>query len=457
MKREIMDQLIQWKDKKNRKPLMITGVRQCGKTYIIKKFAKNEFEESLYFNFDGNTGLQSVFAYDLDIDRILHELEIIHFGKKITPGKTLLIFDEIQACPRAISSLKYFCENKADLHIIAAGSLLGVALKQEGVSFPVGKVERLAMFPMNFEEFVIADGGEKYIEGLRRIAFEREIPELYTVPMEKYLKNYYIVGGMPEVVQTWVDTHNYEEVEYVQDNILKDYPDDFSKHTTNTEANRIHLIWDSIPTQIARENNKFIFSHVKKSLRAKDLEDSLQWLVNSGLAYRLYCVNNPQVPLSGMVDATYFKVYMSDVGLLRRKSNLNYRTIWSGERHFSHFKGALTENYVMTQLIAMGMNCCFWRTKADAEVDFITDYEGLLIPIEVKSADNTKAKSLRIFCERYEPEMSFKLSLKNVGDNQVGKTQNWSIPLYCIFRLKDYIHYTKGWDRRDGKAVCKRS
>lgn len=446
MKREIMDKLVQWKDKINRKPLMITGVRQCGKTYIIKEFAKNEFKEYLYFNFDGNTGLQSVFDYDFDIKRIIRELEIISFGKKIIPGKTLLIFDEIQACPRAISSLKYFCENMAELHLITAGSLLGVALKNERISFPVGKVDRLEMYPMNFSEFVIADGGENYIEGLCSMPIEREIPELYTNPMEKHLKNYYIVGGMPEAVKTWIETHNYHEVEMVQDRILKDYPDDFSKHTSNTEANRISLIWESIPTQIARENNKFIFSHVKKGLRAKDLEDSLQWLVNSGLAYRLHLVNNPQLPLSGMADSTYFKVYMSDVGLLRRKSNLNYRTILEGDSNFVHFKGALTENYVMTQLMSMSINCYFWRTKSDAEVDFITDYEGLLIPIEVKSADNTKAKSLNVFCKHYNPEIAFRTSLKNVGESWTNKTHKWSIPLYCIFRIKDYILHEKGWD-----------
>lgn len=445
MKREIMNRLVQWKDCADRKPLMITGVRQCGKTYIIKEFAENEFQEYLYLNFDGNTGLQSIFDYDFDIKRIIHELEIINFGKKITPGKTLLIFDEIQACPRAISSLKYFCENMKELHLIAAGSLLGVALKSEGISFPVGKVDRLEMYPMTFSEFVTADGGENYIEGLCNMPFEREIPELYTRPMEKYLKNYYIVGGMPEAVKVWTETHNYQEVEMVQDRILKDYPDDFNKHASKTEANRISLIWESIPTQIARDNNKFIFSHVKKGLRAKDLEDSLQWLVNAGLAYRLHLVANPELPLSGMADSTYFKVYMSDVGLLRRKSKLNYRTILEGDQSFIHFKGALTGNYVMTQFIAMGINCYFWRTKSDAEVDFITDYEGILIPIEVKSADNTKAKSLNNFCKKYNPEIAVKTSLKNIGDSWIDKTHNWSIPLYCIFRIKDYILNEKGW------------
>lgn len=280
------------------------------------------------------------------------------------------------------------------LHVIAAGSLLGVALRKEGISFPVGKVDRIEMYPMSFEEFVLADGGEKYIEGLKKFAFEREIPELYTVPMEKYLKNYYIVGGMPEAVQVWIDTHDYKEVEEVQDRILKDYADDFGKHTMPETTTKIKLIWDAIPSQIARDNNKFIFSHVKQGARAKDLEGALEWIVNAGIAYKLNMVPVPELPLSGMADSTYFKVYMSDVGLLRRKSNVNYRTILEGDAAYIHYKGALTENYVFTQLKCMGMESYFWRTKADAEIDFISDYEGVLLPIEVKSADNTKAKSL---------------------------------------------------------------
>jgi hypothetical protein len=331
------------------------------------------------------------------------------------------------------------------LHIIAAGSLLGVALKKQGVSFPVGKVDRLEMYPMSFEEFVTADGGGHLIEGLKKLDFEREIPELFSIPLEKYLKNYYIVGGMPEAVQTWIDTHDYGEVDAVQDRILKDYGDDFGKHTTAETANKIHLIWDAIPSQIAKENNKFIFSHVRKGARAKDLEDALEWLVSAGIAYRLKLVSTPELPLSGMADNTYFKVYMSDVGLLRKKSNVNYRTILEGDKSFIHFKGALTENYVMTQLQCMGIDSWFWRTNSEAEIDFITDWEGVLLPIEVKAADNTKAKSLHIFCGRYSPKMAVKTSLKNVGDNMDSATHVWSLPLYSLFRLKDYIRHEFGW------------
>ena len=423
----------------------MTGVRQCGKTYIIKEFGKEEFSHVEVLNFDGNSGLKAVFDFDFDVDRIVDELSRMFCKKKIVPDETLVFFDEIQDCPRAIQSLKYFCENMPQLHLIAAGSLLGVALRKEGISFPVGKVERIEMHPMSFEEFVMADGGEKYIEGIHKLGFEQEIPETYTVPLEKYLKNYYIVGGMPEAVQTWVDTHDYKEVEEVQDRILKDYADDFRKYTTPETATKIRLIWDAIPSQIARDNNKFIFSHVKKGARAKDLEDALEWLVNAGIAYKLNLVTVPELPLSGMADNMYFKVYMSDVGLLRRKSNVSYRTVLEGDSSYIYYKGAMTENYVMTQLKCMGIECWFWRTKADAELDFITDYEGVLLPIEVKSADNTKAKSLHMFCNRYTPKMAIKTSLKNVGDNMDGETHVWSVPLYVLFRFKDYVAHEMKW------------
>ncbi|MBP5449702.1 MAG: AAA family ATPase, partial [Spirochaetales bacterium] len=245
MIRKAYSNLLNWKNKTKRKPLLVLGVRQCGKTYLIKQFGNMEFENMAYCSFDGNDGLKSVFDYDFDTRRILSELSSVVVGQDIIPSKTLLVLDEIQDCPRAIQSLKYFCENIPELHIIAAGSLLGVALREQGVPFPVGKVERLEMFPMSFEEFVIADGGEKYINALSDFAPDREISELYSVPMEKYLKNYYIVGGMPEAVKTWTETHDYKEVERVLDNILRDYADDFSKHTTPETAIKIKLIWDS--------------------------------------------------------------------------------------------------------------------------------------------------------------------------------------------------------------------
>ena len=445
MERTASVQLKAWKEKKKRKPLLVTGVRQCGKTYLIKKFGEAEFADMAYFNFDGNEGLSSVFDYDFDTDRIIDELGSVVRGKKIIPGTTMVFFDEIQACPRAIQSLKYFNENMPELHLVAAGSLLGVALRENGISFPVGKVDRIDMYPMSFEEFVKADGGERFIEGVKKLPVERELSELYTVPLEKYLKNYYIVGGMPEAVQEWVDTHDYHSVEAVLDQIIKDYADDFGKYTTPETAIKIRMIWDSIPVQIAKDNNKFIFSHVKHGARAKDLEDALEWLVNAGIAGKLNLVTTPEIPLSGMTDHTYFKVYMSDVGILRRKSNINYRTILNGDDSFISFKGALTENYVYSQLKCMGIESYFWKSNASAELDFITDYEGVMIPVEVKSADNTKAKSLHMFCNRYQPKVAIKTSLKNVGDNMDGQTHVWSVPLYTLFRLKEYIYAEMGW------------
>lgn len=445
MLRKDYEKLLKWKNKTSRKPLLVLGVRQCGKTYLVKEFCSKEFENMAYINFDGNKGLQSIFDYDFDINRILDEIGSVVLNKKIIPGKTLLFLDEIQDCPRAIQSLKYFCENLPELHVIAAGSLLGIALKEQGISFPVGKVERLEMFPMSFEEFVIADGGEKYLNGMSKLPLGREISELYSVPMQKYLQNYYIVGGMPEAVKIWIQTHDYNQVEEIQNQILKDYADDFGKHTTPDTAIKIKLIWDAIPSQIAKDNNKFIFSHVKEGARAKDLEDALEWLVSAGLVYKLNLVQTPQLPLESMKDNTYFKIYMADVGLLRKKSNVNYRTILNGDESFIQFKGAFSENYIMSELKSLGVSAYFWRTKADAEVDFISDYEGVLFPIEVKSATNTKAKSLQLFCKRFAPKLAFKASLKNVGDNMMEETHIWNIPLYIFFRIKEYIKTEMGW------------
>lgn len=445
MLRKDYEKLLKWKNKTSRKPLLVLGVRQCGKTYLVKEFGSKEFENMAYINFDGNKGLQSIFDYDFDINRILGEIGSVVLNKKIIPGKTLLFLDEIQDCPRAIQSLKYFCENLPELHVIAAGSLLGIALKEQGISFPVGKVQRLEMFPMSFEEFVIADGGEKYLNGMSKLPLGREISELYSVPMQKYLQNYYIVGGMPEAVKIWIQTHDYNQVEEIQNQILKDYADDFGKHTTPDTAIKIKLIWDAIPSQIAKDNNKFIFSHVKEGARAKDLEDALEWLVSAGLVYKLNLVQTPQLPLESMKDNTYFKIYMADVGLLRKKSNVNYRTILNGDESFIQFKGAFSENYIMSELKSLGVSAYFWRTKADAEVDFISDYEGVLFPIEVKSATNTKAKSLQLFCKRFAPKLAFKASLKNVGDNMMEETHIWNIPLYIFFRIKEYIKTEMGW------------
>lgn len=438
MIRLAMKELVAWKNRSGRKPLLLTGVRQCGKTYLLKEFGATEFKHTAYFNFDGDDRLKSVFDHDFNIDRILFELETIILGKKISPEDTLVIFDEVQECPRAIHSLKYFCENKPEIHLIAAGSLLGVALAR-GVSFPVGKVDRINLYPMSFEEFVIAEGDAALIEGLKRQDLEHAITELYSVPMEKHLKNYFIVGGMPEVVKTWVENHSFEEVEKIQENILLDYSDDFGKYTSPELTAKIRLVWNSLPVQIAKENNKFVFSHVKEGARAKDLEDALSWITDAGLASKLCYVENPEIPLSAMADTTYFKLYMADVGLLRKKTAIGFRAILDSNPLYDRYRGAFVENYVKTQLDSMGIDSYFWRAKANAEVDFITDKSGSVVPIEVKSSDNTKAKSLHFYCNKYLPEKALKLSMKNTGLFEDGQTQVRTIPLYMVFRMIDLL------------------
>lgn len=440
MKRNIMSRLVEWKNRSHRKPLLLTGVRQCGKTYIIREFGKEEFEDTAYFNFEEDETLSSAFDHDFKIERILDDLGNIRRGEKIVPGKSLLILDEIQACPRAITSLKYFCENQPDLHVIAAGSLLGVAIGKENISFPVGKVNRITMFPMSFDEFVCADGGENLIEALKKMDPDREIPDLYAVPLIRYLKLYYVIGGMPEVVRQWAETHQMEAVTEKQDEILQDYADDFGKHAPIAELPKIRMIWESIPSQLAKDNHKFIFSHVKSGCRAKELENAVRWLVDAGLIYPLYLVERPEIPLSGEADYTSYKVYMADCGLLCRRTNVHFRTILDGDEQFIHFKGALTETYVLTQLKALGLNAWYWTSSANAEIDFLTDHGGKITPIEVKSADNTKAKSLKLFCEQYRPERAMKTSLKNVGMNLAGSTQVWSLPLYALFNLEKYLN-----------------
>jgi predicted AAA+ superfamily ATPase len=437
MYRDITKKLIAWKDKASRKPLLITGVRQCGKTYIIEEFAKANFENYVYINFEESEKLASVFDYDFDVDRIITEIER-NSKAEIIAGKTLVFFDEIQECPRAITSLKYFCEKKRDLHIVCAGSLLGVALKQKNISFPVGKINRMQLYPMSFKEFVIANGRDDLIETFSKWPIDREIPELYKIPMTTLLKEYYIGGGMPEAVKTWIETRDYEEVETVQNEILSDYADDFAKHAPLEDIPKIRWIWDSVPVQLAKENNKFVFSHVKEGKRSAELEDALQWLIDAGLLIKTELVENPETPLDGCADKTYFKVYMSDVGLLRARSKVSPDTIMEDVGHYVRFKGAFAENYVLNELRSLGKRPFFWRSGNTAEVDFIYEDEGELIPVEVKSADNTQAKSYKQFCKKYQPKKGIKLSEKNIAENACESTASYSIPLYLGWNI-DYF------------------
>lgn len=440
MERSIIDNLKKWQNKPTRKPLLLTGVRQCGKTYIIEQFAKENFESYLYVNFESADAVSGIFDYDFDVKRIISELER-NYKTPVTPGKTLVFFDEIQECPRALTSLKYFCENMQELHLVCAGSLLGVALKQANISFPVGKVNRMHLYPMSFKEFVLASGRSDLLEIFTEWPTNREIPKLYSVPMEKLLKEYYIVGGMPEAVKVWIETHDIDAVEEVQNEILQDYADDFSKHAPADELPKIRWIWDSVPVQLAKENNKFIFSHVKEGKRSAELEDALLWLQNAGLIIKTELVEKLEIPLSGAADKAYFKVYMSDIGLLRAKSKLSAKTILDETELYIKYKGALAENYVLNELKSIEQEPYFWRSGNTAEVDFIFEDSDGIVPVEVKAADNTQAKSFKQFCKKYNPKIGFKLSLKNIAENLCENTKTISLPLYLGWNLKHYIEW----------------
>lgn len=437
MQRDFIQNLIEWKDSKRRKPLILTGVRQCGKTYLLKEFGSEYFDNFCYINFESAGKYSAIFEYDYDVKRILREIELAE-NVKITAGKTLLIFDEIQECPKAITSLKYFCENLQELHLVCAGSLLGVAIKKENISFPVGKVNRMQLYPMSFKEYLQAVGEGKYIELFNDWNINREIPELYTVPLERHLKNYYIVGGMPEAVKEFAESGDYAEVAKIQDEILSDYSDDFSKHAPISEIEKIRMIWDSIPKQLAKENNKFVFSHVKEGKRAHELEAALQWLKNSGLVHLVELVQNAELPLSSNADSTYFKVYMADSGLLCRRLGLSYKNILEENTALSTFKGAITENYVLQELIVQNKVPYFWRSGNTAELDFIFEEDGNVIPVEVKAATNTQAKSFKQFCKKYQNKTGFKLSLKNIAENDCEGTNAVNLPLYLLWNISSY-------------------
>ncbi len=432
------EKLLAWKKRSRRKPLVLNGIRQCGKTYSLRKFGEEQFVNYAYFNFEAQPGLSSIFDQDFDTGRILRELSGIG-GMPIVEGKTLLIFDEVQESPRAITSLKYFCEEKPSLHIACAGSLLGTSIRREGLSFPVGKVERISMGPMTFYEFARANQGGASLDVLAEMELEREIPEVYADRMKDLLRQYFIVGGMPAVVAAWNGGHDLQAVEDIQEDLLRDYESDFSKHASPSDIPKIHMIWNSIPVQIANENNKFVFSHVKKGLRAKELEDALQWLQEAGMIHKNELVAKPETPLSFGADSTYFKVFLPDVGLLRRRANLAARDIIGGSENYKRFKGAFAENYVMTELAAMGCHPYFWRSGNTAEIDFLIEGGGGIVPIEVKAAENVKAKSLALYINRYRPRSAFKTSLRNVGKGQQGGTALWSLPLYMLWKLGKYL------------------
>lgn len=426
MYRIAIEKLLNWKEKKRRKPLIIEGARQVGKTWLMKEFGKQAYADTVYVNFDSNSRMTELFASDLDTDRLIMGLEV-YAGRKIDPANTLLIFDEVQEVPRALTSLKYFYENAPQYHIICAGSLLGIAL-HEGTSFPVGKVDFLKLYPLSFREFLMATDKERFAELLNKQDYE-----MITSFRQTYidaLKHYYFVGGMPEAVQSFADNKDFNEVREIQKRILVAYEQDFSKHAPNEIVPKIRMLWNSIPSQLAKENKKFIYGLVREGARAKEYETAIMWLSDCGLVHKVSRVNAGAIPLKAYQDLRAFKLFMVDVGLLGCMTGLRQRTLLDGNDLFTEFKGALTEQYVCQQLKTIEDLCVYYYTndRGSCEVDFVVDTGERIIPVEVKAEVNLKAKSLKTYREKFAPEVSVRTSMTDF------KKEDWlvNLPLYAI-------------------------
>jgi len=437
MERLLMQDLIVWKNNPDKKPLVIQGVRQCGKTFLIEDFGKRYYNDVVYYRFDKDAKIKEFFEQDLDPKRIIKDLGIAR-GKEIRSHETLIIFDEIQECGNAVTSLKYFYEDAPQYHIVSAGSLLGVAMKK-GTSFPVGKVEFLTLYPMNFFEFIYAQN-EMLADELEKSSFDDSVWKSFrNTLLEKY-RDFHVVGGMPEVVQTWIDTENVEEVNKKQDEILLGYQKDFVKYADTKDYPKISAVWQSIPSQLGKENRKFIFSQAKKGLRAKDLEDALMWLIDAGLVYKVEHIAKPNYPLSSYADHTFFKLYMSDVGLLRRHADLPSSIVFDDDTPiYKEFKEAMAENFVACELKRMygkikNKELYYWTAKgsAKAEVDFIVqDDEKHIIPIEVKAGTAKRARSMTQYCQKFNPEKSVLTSLDEMTTR--------ILPLYAFWKFKEWV------------------
>ena len=433
MDRFALEKLKQWKEKKNRKPLIIRGARQVGKTWLMKEFGRTCFGKMAYVNFDSNTRMRQVFEGDINIERLVLAISA-ETGISIDSQDTLLIFDEVQEVPKALTALKYFCEEAPEYAIVAAGSLLGVAM-HKGTSFPVGKVDFMDLYPLSFREFLCALGEMRFVEIL-----DSSDTDMVTMFKSKYidrLREYYFVGGMPEVVQSYLDSKDFNQVREIQKNLLNYYQQDFSKHAEVTLVPRLNLVWNSIPMQLAKENKKYIYGQVREGARAKDFELAIQWLMDCGLIHKVQRIKKPGLPLKAYLDLDAFKIYLLDIGLLMAMVDLDARIIIDGNRIFTEFKGALTEQYVLQQLIAdLGVEAYYYSTeKSSGEIDFLLQGRSSILPLEVKAEENLRAKSLRAFCEKYHPAYAVRTSMSDYRE------QEWmtNIPLYNICRIKKYL------------------
>ncbi|MBQ7915876.1 MAG: ATP-binding protein [Firmicutes bacterium] len=429
MYRKIMQFLKTWKNSEHRKPLILQGARQVGKTYSILEFGRTHYENVAYFNFETNPKLNETFAEDISPNYLIPILSHIA-GQTIVKDKTLIVFDEVQLCERALTSLKYFCEDAPDYHIIVAGSLLGVAVNRAKFSFPVGKVDMKTLYPMDMEEFMLALGEEQLVNQIKN-CFQTNTPlpsALHDAAMQLY-RQYLIVGGMPECVMQYVQTKDYILIRHTQDTILTSYLNDMSKYNNLTEIKKTRLAYDNITVQLSKKNTRFQYKLIKKGGRASEFENAIEWLCLSGIVSQIYKVEQIKKPLENYRDIDAFKIYVSDLGLLCAKKDLVPSDILYMTEDLNDFKGGMTENYVNVQLSISGYTTYYWESERGAEIDFIIQRDAQLIPIEVKSADNTRAKSLKIYMDTYNPAYAIKLSTKNFGFEDNKKI----VPLYAAF------------------------
>lgn len=438
IKRSILKQLVEWKDKPGRKPLILQGVRQVGKTWLLKYFGDKYFENVAYFNFDKQKEIGQFFSTTKDPIRILDNLTLVH-GKALLPRKTLIIFDEIQECNDALNSLKYFCEEQPEYVVACAGSLLGVALSR-GASFPVGKVDFMQIYPVTFSEF-LKESAPELSDYLEQVDKAEPIPEIFFNPLCEKLKMYYISGGMPEAIVALLENRDISMTQDVLQSIINAYLLDFSKHVENKDIPKINYIWNSLPSQLARENKKFLYQTVRPGARAREYEYALLWLINAGLAIRVNCSTKPSIPLKAYDDLTAFKIYLPDTGILRRLSLLDPVAVTEGSRLFTEFKGSLTENFILSGLLTQFEGIPrYWRSGNKAEVDFLIQYKNSIIPVEVKSDENIRSKSLAFYRKEYNPGVSIRFSLRNLKSE--GQIVN--IPLFMVDYTKKIIELIRG-------------
>lgn len=434
MKRYAMEKLIQWKDNEDRKPLIIKGARQVGKTWLMKEFGAACFTKYAYINFDRNSRMKQLFSGDFDVDRILRGLSI-ESGVDIEPENTLIILDEIQEVPEALQALKYFSEDERyGYYIVAAGSLLGIAM-HAGTSFPVGKVDSMELYPLSYMEFLDATGNEN----LAKLIRERDF-DMISAFRDKYidlLKYYYYIGGMPAAVCSYVKNKSLEKVREIQLGLISDYEQDFSKHAPTAVIPRIHMVWNGIPSQLAKENKKFIYSVLREGARAKDFELAIQWLSDCGLSHKVGRVKKGAIPLKAYQDIAAFKLYMVDVGLLCAMTDLDARTLLEGNAVFEEFKGALTEQYVCQQLLAeLHTTPYYWSAdNSSGEVDFVLQHSGKIIPVEVKAEENLNAKSIKAFVEKYKLPFGVRISMSNYRRQK----ELVNVPLYAVSELWNIV------------------